>query len=497
MSFSRALSIVLFVALTAEARQPFEPVSTAIDILHYDVSISVGQLQETHLDASVRIEMKAIRPVSMVELDLEPETITITRVSTASGAHLSHSVAAGQPNAHGLTGSRLIITLASPLDAGATTEVDIAYLIAVQDDGEMRGFFYDADHHGSRVLATRNWPYFARYWLPGNDHPSDAATFRFTLRGPAGTSPLANGILVNSGSAPGEELRVWEHDDPIPTYAVMVAFGDSRSVHDRLCFDPDTGTRAGCSSETTEVPVDFFYPESLAGRSQYQSEIAEAADALAYFSSRLGPWRYGKAGFVSVPHPFNMEAASLVVLIDPRAAVHETVHHWWGNNVRIRSWGDFWISEGLTTYFTGFYNEARTGVNNACSITTGTLDVHAPQDPLDLFNNDAYCIGAAAIADYRDRLAQWLERDPRDPESVSAFLSVFRAVYESLEGTAANTASFSSALSRATTSVLGDAGVPISHAEADGRVRAWESRWFTGVGSWSTGTPPRRRSVRH
>jgi hypothetical protein len=120
-------------------------------------------------------------------------------------------------------------------------------------------------------------------------------------------------------------------------------------------------------------------------------------------------------------------------LITPGAAVHETIHHWWGNSVRIASWGDFWISEGVTTYFTGFYDEAATGVNSACMVRSRQPNAAADQDPLDRFNTDPYCIGAAAVDDVRQILARLIGMKTRDPAAVTAFLYLFRTVHDEYE----------------------------------------------------------------
>lgn len=355
---------------------------------------------------------------------------------------------------------------------------------------------YDVEITVPELKRARSWPYYARYWLPANDHPSDAAQFRFSLRAPPGVTALANGALIHSETSTAEELRVWEQSEPIPTYAAQVTIGEFTSTSDRLCFNATTGARSSCSTGATAVPVQFHFPQMFPNRAGFESDIRKAGDALAYFAAKLGPYRFSKAGFVSAPQPFNIESASLIILVSPGAAVHETLHHWWGKTVQIRTWGDFWISEGLTTYFTGFFDEVTTGVNTACSTRGRTLNVAPDQDPMNQFNSDQYCIGAAAIADYRSSLAGMTGREQGDPTATAIFLRVFRRVYEDHAGRAIDTRAFSRALSLASFDVLRDEGIVASRSSIDATVQHWEQKWFSGLPPWEIPeVRPRRRAV--
>jgi aminopeptidase N len=472
--FSRwtALAVLLLAASLRAQGPPSAPLSPAVDVIRYDVSLTVSNLGREEIAAVVRIELVARETLDVVQLNIEPARITIEGVRDGAGNVLLHTIAPGQPNAHGLTGSALVVSLAEPLSAPEPTVIEIRYRCAVQPASERRGFFFHPDHYGGRFVTTRSWPYYARYWLPSNDHPSDAAAFRFVLDVPAGVTALANGFLSSSSTAEGREIHVWEQPQPIPTYLAQVTVGEFSSV---------------------SVPLQFFYPAALPDRARWESEIARAADALEYFSAAFGPYPFSKAAFMAAPHPFDMETASLVNLVFPNSAVHEMIHHWWGNAVQIETWGDFWISEGLTTYFTGFFDEVRTGVNTSCMTGSRKLSVAPGQDPMDLFNPDPYCVGAAAIHDYRTWLAGELGRNPRDAEAMRIFLAVFRRVYEKLAFQPVTTRELTASLAEATHAELEAAGHDVSRASVGRTLRSWEQSWFTGL-------PPdirRRAAGRH
>jgi len=44
-----------------------------------------------------------------------------------------------------------------------------------------------------------------------------------------------------------------------------------------------------------------------------------------------------------------------------KTAFHELAHHWSGNLVRVRTWNDFWLSEGFTEYLTARFLAANDG----------------------------------------------------------------------------------------------------------------------------------------
>ena len=71
-----------------------------------------------------------------------------------------------------------------------------------------------------------NEPNGARTWLPSNDHPSDKATYRFTIHVPAGLTGIANGVLEQHSINAGDETWVWSQADQMATYLIQVITGD-------------------------------------------------------------------------------------------------------------------------------------------------------------------------------------------------------------------------------------------------------------------------------
>ena len=417
-------------------------------MLRYELDMTVTAIDQTPVDALLGIHFRPLRTIDELRLDIEPAVITIRSVRDASGALLPHSI----------DGGKLVVTIAT----NAPAWIYIDYKIAVQPQDRQAGLFFDADHHGARLLTTRSWPNYARWWLPSHDHPSDPASFQLKIRVPPGAFAVANGRLENMEGA----IFVWEQREPIPTYAAQIVAGDLTA--------------------TTTASAQFFHPPALPSLETWIAAIRKAEDAVEYYSTAIAPYPFAKLAFVEAPHPFSMESASIAVLTIEDTATHEALHHWWGNSVQIRDWSDFWISEGLTTYFAGFFDEVRTGRNTACMFRGVTLDVTPGRDPEDAYRVEPYCIGAAAIDDFRSELASLAGLSRTDPAAIALFLEVFRRVYAALAFTPVDTAQFIRTLQAATSSAL--PGVTV-----ESRIDQWSARWFTGIPAPKV--PPRRRAA--
>ena len=269
-------------------------------------------------------------------------------------------------------------------------------------------------------------------------------------------------------------IFIWEQSDPIPTYAAQIVAGDLVT--------------------TTIGSAHLFHPAGAATLPAWIAAIRKAEDAVLYYSTSIAPYPFAKLAFVDAPHPFSVEAASIAVLTSESAATHEALHHWWGNSVQIRDWADLWIAEGITTYFTGFFDEARLGSNTACMFG-GTLDVTPGQAPQKAFSLAPYCVGAAAIDDFRSELTALAGLTRSDPRATTLFLDVFARVYRALAFTPVDTAQMIRTLHAVSRSALPANGYAVDEASLAGRIEAWSAKWFRGIPP--PPVPARRRAAGH
>ncbi len=194
---------------------------------------------------------------------------------------------------------------------------------------------------------TFNEPDGGRTWLPSNDHPSDKATWRFELTVPAGTTAVANGVLVEERQDNGDTTWVWELDEPMATYLVQVLIGPYSVLDGGVVGDVEV-TNVALSDDVTRM----------------QPYFNETAEQIEFFEPLFGPYPldgYGLAFVDSVPR-LALEQQGRPLFSrddfpggtpDPTAQLflsHELAHQWFGNAVTPADWSDLWLNESFASY---------------------------------------------------------------------------------------------------------------------------------------------------
>jgi hypothetical protein len=463
-----------------------------IDVQHYDVSLTFPSMESSNVTAEAWLKIKLLKPDRYIKLHTEKSTVHIKSAfmfQSGKPTAIKYKVLDGQAGDKGLSGSVLRLDLPGELPAGSEVTLGITYTINKPVKGSIKGLMHRVDFKGDPIFATRNWPYYARYWLPSNDHPADTATFHFNLAVPPSAVAATNGALVagdyKNGKGLGPDgLRQFEWDltTAIPVYGVSIVVGDLEVIEDTVCFDPKNRLslkRTSCDRAPVKIPYVYYmqrrHPEKVA----FLKQAEEGIKQMILMSSILGPYPYQKLGFASAPQDFNMESVSLMVMISPEATTHEVAHHWWGNTVYIEHWGDLWISEGLTSYFTGFYNEIARGKYEECSSTEGILNNPPETDPLKIFNDTPYCKGAAAIADLRAVIEQLAKGSGRGQKGRDGFLQVMRDLYETFKFKRLGSRALVDFLQANTQGSLKKLDIVVSEPRIKEALFGWEKKWLT------------------
>lgn len=222
---------------------------------------------------------------------------------------------AGRPIAYARIGSRLDLAVGP-----AEVTVTIRYAWSV--------------HEGAGAFAalgnTLTWPQACGQLFPCHSLPTDGSRFSLVLSGvPAGQ------VAVYPASIPAAA----------PAYQLAWAIG------------PYVRTSLGRTAAGTEV-VRWNHAEEEAAAALGTAHLVAGFDWL---ERKLGPYRFGgEVGSVSAHwagggfggmehHPlWHVAAASLA---DRRVHLHEAVHGWFGDGVRLACWEDLVLSEGTATYY--------------------------------------------------------------------------------------------------------------------------------------------------
>jgi len=237
---------------------------------------------------------------------------------------------------------------AEPLEPGTDVDVTLAYA-GTPDTGSFPAGFarvgWQPDDAGGWFSMAE--PDGTSTWVPSNDHPSDKATWSFTLDTPTDWTGVANGRLVSRERAGDRIEWRWELDRPIPSYTVVVAVGDYR-LEERT--GPD-GLRI-VDAIATGAPAHL---DEVAAR---QDEVIE------YFTSRFGPYPFEDAGVLVVDAELSVALETATRPLFDRyglewALAHEIAHQWYGDSVTPTTFEHLWLNEGFATYADWLYEDER------------------------------------------------------------------------------------------------------------------------------------------
>jgi aminopeptidase N len=336
-----------------------------VDAIGYDVALSVDDVPEHEaFRADVRGTYVATRDLTELSLDFDGNTIDGVKVGTRNAEYRRE-------------GGKLVITLPIPVPNGKTFTTRIRYHGDVrQADGSDPNDFAafgglmvrQKNADGRRIYTSLDWPSKARRWLPLRDHPSDGAMFAISATFPKAYTVVANGKRVSAIDGP-EGTRTWRYEalTPMPAYDFHVTAYDGWTLNE--------------SRAKSGVPIASYTYASAAPEAA--TVFGDLPDALDFYEQSFGKYRWGTASFLEEPiFGGGMEHASVVsmdetLFPDPagarEVALPQLAHHWSGNLARIRTWNDFWLSEGFTEYEKARFIAAHDGPDAKRTVLHGYL----------------------------------------------------------------------------------------------------------------------------
>ena len=98
-------------------------------------------------------------------------------------------------------------------------------------------------------------------WFPANNHPTDKASYDFTLTVPKGRTAVANGVLLGQRTAHGRTTFRWRQSEPMAAYLATATVGtfkvEQYTTRDGLkvynAVDPREATAAAPVAEEAAV----------------------------------------------------------------------------------------------------------------------------------------------------------------------------------------------------------------------------------------------------
>jgi len=189
-------------------------------------------------------------------------------------------------------------------------------------------------------LFTQSQAILARTWLPCQDGPGMRYSYNAKITVPKNMLALMSATNPQEKNAEG--VYTFEMEIPIPSYLMALSVGD-------IVFKG--------VSERTGVYAEPAMLEKSAWEFANMEDMVVAAEAL------YGPYIWGRFDVLVLPPSFpfggmenpRLTFATPTVVVGDRSQTaliaHELAHSWSGNLVTNKTWNDFWLNEGFTTYF--------------------------------------------------------------------------------------------------------------------------------------------------
>ena len=363
-----------------------------IDVASYRIK-NRYDLRTQRLEGRTVLELTATGELRSFNLDF---LLPVTKVSV-DGRAARHS----RPDRH-----ELRITPDATLAAGSTHRVVVTY--AGRPDEQK----YAGDRNwlaNDREVVAMNEPHMAPWWFPGNDHPSDKATFDVSTTVDRGREVIGNGTLVSRRRTPDTVTWRWRAQDPMATYLAFFAAGD---------FEVERGTTHGLPWVTA---VSLLQPPAV--RKGSLRALRTSADVVHGLAQDLGPYPFEVTGGLSTGLPVgfaleNQTRPTYPALGGPAEGliVHELAHQWFGDDVAVARWSDIWLNEGAATFMEWRWTE-RKGTRSAADILRGAYDSAPADDPSwrvtigdpgrdRIFDNAVYDRGAMTLQALRQRIGE-------------------------------------------------------------------------------------------
>jgi aminopeptidase N len=363
-----------------------------IDVASYRIK-NRYDLATRRLEGTTVLQLTATSELGSFNLDFLLRTSEVT----VDGERAEHSRSDGH---------ELRITPDEPLAAGSTHRVVIRY---AGNPGKEK---YAGERNwlaSSREVVAMNEPHMAPWWFPGNDHPSDKATFDIATTVDRGREVVANGTLVSRKRTGRTVTWRWRAEDPMATYLAFFAAGD---------FEIERGTTQGLPwvNAASRLQDDRTRAGSLRA-------LRTSASVVRGLEKDLGPYPFEVTGGISTGLPVgfaleNQTRPTYPTLGGPAELliVHELAHQWFGNDVAVARWSDIWLNEGAATFMEWRWIE-RKGARSAADLLRFFYDDRPAGDPFwaltigdpgkdRIFDEAVYQRGAMTLQALRQRIGE-------------------------------------------------------------------------------------------
>ena len=214
------------------------------------------------------------------------------------------------------------------------------------------GFIFDV-HNGYPVIWSTSEPYFANYWWPCKDTPSDKAdSADIILTVDTSLIPVSNGSLKEvTDNNNGTHTYSWQVRYPIAQYLISVAISNYQLYTNYYVY----------SVNDSMAITNYLYPESYTPQNLNILDLLP--EMLSVYSSVLGEYPFINEKFGNAECYTAMEHQTItsIVAFDEDLMSHETAHQWFGDKITCKDWHHIWLNEGFASYVSAIWQQIRYG----------------------------------------------------------------------------------------------------------------------------------------
>ncbi|WP_171045691.1 M1 family aminopeptidase [Pseudoalteromonas rubra] len=258
-----------------------------------------------------------------------------------------------------------------PFKLEESAELTIRFTGLVGEQGRVQGLYEVSRGEGPPTLFTQFQEMEARRVFPAVDDPGIKTEFTLTLDIPAGLQALHNTRPIETLQQGSRQLIRFAPTPKINTDVLALAVGE---------FNATELKGAG-------VPATAYMPKNV--RQSVPAELGTLIhQSISYLSEYLdSPFPYDRLDFFIAPIGTlaGMENVSLIALntnqlpgTDASAGelcrfrkliAHEVAHTWFGHNVTMQWYDDYWLNESFSEFFAAKVVANYYPDNDACTYT--------------------------------------------------------------------------------------------------------------------------------
>jgi aminopeptidase N len=426
------------------------------DVKHYDLKLNYTPPApapapiEGQLDATATIDMVAMQGLDRFNFDLrglDVQSVTVNGVSASevpapAPGDVVDGAAYWQVQDDASRTWELTIQPRPKIQQGESFQVVVNYGGTTTRPRDIEDTLYGwvTTRDGAMVA---NEPDGGMTWFPVNDHPSDKATYTYSITVPEGKVAVANGLQNKpANTRKGKTTWFWNAPDPMASYLASASVGD---------FQLRDTYYSGSGVPIVDAVDTKLSASALATTN---ASLGRQAAMIDFYETKFGPYPFNSFGAVvdndSVGYALENQTRPIYSSRASEGTVaHELAHMWFGDAVSPRRWQDIWLNEGWATYATWMWDEQR-GLGTAQDAYNDWYNAEpadsdywsvpiADPGPDGIFLDQIYDRGAATLHALRMELGDqtffagthlWLQRY----DNSSATSEDFQAVFEEVSG---------------------------------------------------------------